>query len=133
MTNISATSKNILSTLLVGALSSKEVGERLSVKTVVVTGSLAGLKKNGLVEVKTLGLLSLTEAGKKLVAPVEVVATTMKRKGAVKAAAAAIIASMPAASRKDICAKLMADLEMSMAQASTYHYNLTGSHGMWNQ
>lgn len=135
MTNLSTTSKNIMSALLAGAILSKEVAAKLDVKTVVVTGSLAGLKKNGFVEVMTDNKLSLTEKGRKLVAPVvEVVSTTFSRKGDKKAAAAAIVAALGAgATRKDIMARLMSDLSMSSAQASTYHYNLTGDNGMWNK
>lgn len=131
--NLSTTSKNIMTTLLAGAALSKDVATTLGVKTVVVTGSLAGLKKNGFVEI-TDGKLSLTEAGRKLVAPVEVVATVMSRKGDKKAAAAAIVASFgPGATRKDIVSRLISQLAMSPAQASTYHYNLVGSKGMWNK
>lgn len=133
MTNLSTTSKNIMTALLTGALLSKEVADSLGVKTTVVTGSLAGLKKNGFVEV-TDSKLSLTEAGRKLVAPVvEVVSTTLSHKGDKKVAAARIIGTMPGASRKDIIARFVADLGMSGAQASTYHYNLTGKNGMWNK
>lgn len=131
--NLSTTSKNIMTTLLAGAALSKDVATTLNVKTVVVTGSLAGLKKNGFVEI-TDSKLSLTEAGRKLVAPVEVVATTFSRKGDKKAAAAAIVASFgPGATRKDIVNRLISQLAMSPAQASTYHYNLVGSKGMWNK
>jgi DNA-binding MarR family transcriptional regulator len=131
--NLSTTSKNIMTTLLAGAALSKDVAATLNVKTVVVTGSLAGLKKNGFVEI-TDSKLSLTEAGRKLVAPVEVVSTTMSRKGDKKAAAAAIVAALGAnAARKDIVNRLMSQLAMSAAQASTYHYNLVGSKGMWNK
>lgn len=131
--NLSTTSKNIMTTLLAGAALSKDVAATLNVKTVVVTGSLAGLKKNGFVEI-TDSKLSLTEAGRKLVAPVEVVSTTMSRKGDKKAAAAAIVAALGAnAARKDIVSRLMSQLAMSAAQASTYHYNLVGSKGMWNK
>ena len=131
--NLSTTSKNILSALLAGSALSKDVAAKLDVKTVVVTGSLAGLKKNGFVEIVD-GKLNLTAAGKKLVAPVEVVSTTFSRKGDKKAAAAAIIASLgPGATRKDIVSRLMSQLSMSAAQASTYHYNLVGSRGMWNK
>ena len=134
MTNISATSKNILSALLAGSILSKEVAVKLDVKTTVVTGSLAGLKKNGFVEVLTDSKLSLTEKGRKLVAPVvQVVATTFSRKGDKKAAAAAIIAAMPGSARKAIMARLTSELSMSAAQASTYHYNLAGNNGMWNK
>jgi DNA-binding MarR family transcriptional regulator len=131
--NLSTTSKNIMTALLAGAALSKDIAAKLEVKTVVVTGSLAGLKKNGFVEI-TDSKLSLTEAGRKLVAPVEVVSTTFSKKGDKKAAAAAIIASLGAnATRKDIVSRLMSQLAMSAAQASTYHYNLAGSKGMWNK
>jgi DNA-binding MarR family transcriptional regulator len=131
MTNLSATAKNIMTTLLAGSFLSKEVATKLEVATTVVTGSLAGLKKNGFVEVLADNKLQLTAAGKKLVAPVEVVSTVMGRKGDKKAAAAAIVAAMPGASRKDIMARLMNHLGMSSTQASTYHYNLTGNRGIW--
>jgi DNA-binding MarR family transcriptional regulator len=133
MTNISATSKNIMSALLAGSILSKEVAAKLEVKTVVVTGSLAGLKKNGFVEVLTDGKLHLTDAGRKIVAPVEVVSTTFTKKGDKKAAAARIVAAMPGSSRKAIMTRLMAELGMSSTQASTYHYNLAGDKGMWNK
>ena len=128
--NLSTTSKNIMTALLAGAALSKDIAAKLEVKTVVVTGSLAGLKKNGFVEI-TDSKLSLTEAGRKLVAPVEVVATTFSRKGDKKAAAAAIIAAMPGASRKAIMTRLMAEIGMSSTQASTYHYNVCGANGIW--
>lgn len=131
MTNLSTNSKNILTALLAGAILSKEVAEKLEVKITVVTGSLAGLKKNGFVTVLEDKRVELTAEGRKLVAPVEVVSTTFSKKGDKKVAAARIIGTMPGASRKDIMKRLMDDLSMSSAQASTYHYNLTGNNGMW--
>jgi hypothetical protein len=140
---VSATSRNIMAALIAGAALSKDVAASLNVKTVVVTGSLAGLKKNGFVEVQSDGKLVLTVAGMQLVSPapvappaaapgVTVVATTVQRKGAMKAAAAAIVTRLgDAASRKDIVTAFKAELAMSDAQASTYHYNLCGSKGMW--
>jgi len=136
---VSATSRNIMTALVAGAALSKDVATTLNVKTVVVTGSLAGLKKNGYVEVQADGKLVLTVAGMQLVspapaapAPVTVVATTVQRKGAMKAAAAAIVTRMGAgALRKDIVTAFQSELAMSAAQASTYHYNLCGANGMW--
>ena len=93
MTNLSENTKTILTTLLGGALLSKEVAEKMGVKTVVVTGSLATLKKAGFVDVVD-SKLTLTDAGRKIVAPVEVVSTTISRKGDKKAAAAAIVMEM---------------------------------------
>jgi hypothetical protein len=140
---VSATSRNIMTALVAGAALSKDVATSLNVKTVVVTGSLAGLKKNGYVEVQADGKLALTVAGMQFISPaaatpapaapgVTVVSTTINRKGAMKAAAAAIVTRLGAtASRKDIVAAFKAELAMSDAQASTYHYNLCGANGMW--
>lgn len=131
MTNLSTTSKNIMTALLAGSFLSKEVAAKLNVNTTVVTGSLAGLKKNGFVEI-TNSKLSLTAKGRALVAPVSVEAVRYVRKGDKKEAASRIINGLgPGATRKDIMARLMSELGMSSAQASTYHYNLTGNHGMW--
>lgn len=140
--NLSTNSRNIMLALVAGAMASKDVAASLNVATPVVTGSLAGLKKNGFVEVTADGKLTLTVAGMTLVrpAPVEaapvagvtVVATTLSKKGDKKVAAAAIVARLGAtATRKDIVAAFKAELGMSDAQASTYHYNLCGAHGLW--
>lgn len=145
MTNqVSETSLRIMGCLLAGPVAAKDVAEKLNVKTVVVTGSLAGLKKAGYVEM-ALGKMNLTEEGAKIVRPaapekkaeepavgVTVVTTTIAKKGDKKAQAAAIVKRLgETAARKDVVAAFMAELSMSKAQASTYHYNLCGSQGIW--
>ena len=128
--NLSENSKNILSIVALADLTSKEVAEQMKVALPVVTGSLAGLKKNGFIVVED-SKLKATEAGREFVG-IKVVATTIK-KGDRKAQAVAILKSMAAdASRKDIMERFMKELDMSKAQASTYHYNLTGKRGIWN-
>lgn len=63
---LNANAALILSTIANGATSSKEVAEQMDVKTAVVTGNMASLKKHNLIEVNE-GVLSLTKAGKKFV------------------------------------------------------------------
>lgn len=138
-TTVSASSRNILTALANGPKMSKDVATELNVKTVVVTGSLASLKKSGFVEVQSDGKLTLTASGIQLVAPVVVnpvagvtVVSTIAHKGDKKNAARAIVASFPAGTaRKDIMAAFKAQLGMSDAQASTYHYALCGQNGIW--
>lgn len=128
--NLSETSKNILTVIVNGEMSAKDVATQLNVKVPVVTGSLAGLKKGGFVVVEN-GMLKATETARELMG-IKVVAATIK-KGDRKAQAVAILKSMAAdASRKDIMERFMKELDMSKAQASTYHYNLCGSKGIWN-
>lgn len=128
--NLSETSKNILALVAVNELAAKDVAAQLNVNVPVVTGSLAGLKKGGFVVVED-GKLKATDAGRELVG-IKVVAATIK-KGDRKAQAVVILKSMPVdASRKDIMERFMKELDMSKAQASTYHYNLCGVRGIWN-
>lgn len=142
--NVSENARNIMTALLAGDKMSKDVAEELSLKVPTVTGSLAGLKKNGFVEVLADGKLTLTVAGRQVVepvivapapteaAPVVVVSTTFSKKGDKKAAANAIVERLgTTASRKEIVAAFVAELGMSPMQASTYHYNLCGAKGMW--
>jgi DNA-binding MarR family transcriptional regulator len=146
--NVSTPSRNIMTALVAGPKASKQVAAELNVKVVQVTGSLAALKKNGFVEVRADGLLVLTTAGMQLVAPaptepvvaqptveapvVVAAPVVIARKGALKAQAAAIVARLGEGStRKAIVTAFMTELNMSAAQASTYHYNLCGDNGMW--
>lgn len=124
--------KAILMAIANGDSSAKDVAAHLNVKVPVVTGSLATLKKGGFVEVVE-GALKATDAGRAEIGMTVVSTKVAGKKGARKAQAVAIIASMPAAaSRKDVMARLMSEMSMSAAQASTYHYAICGSKGIWN-
>lgn len=136
---LSVSATVILTHLLAGAALSKSVAQTTGLALPVVTGSLAGLKKNGFVEVLDNKQLQLTQAGRILVSPpvavVEyakpAVVVTKRSKGDVKAKAAAIVAEEVGSKRAVIVKRFVEELGMSLQGASTYHYNLVGSKGRW--
>ena len=139
-TQISANSKSIMTALLAGPALSSAVASSTGLAVPVVTGSLAGLKKNGFVEVLSTKELKLTKAGIQVLTPhraiVEVanralaVAVT-RNKGDVKAKAAAIVAQEVGSKRAVIVKRFIDELGMSPQGASTYHQNLCGRSGKW--
>lgn len=131
-TQLSTNSKSILTALLAGPALSSVVAGATGLAVPVVTGSLAGLKKNGFVEVLPTKELKLTQAGVQLMTPAQVVAAVAARsKGDVKAAAAAIVAEEVGSKRAVIVKRFVDELGMSPQGASTYHYNLVGNKGRW--
>lgn len=141
---LSDNNKAIMTALVAGPALSKDVAAVAGLALPVVTGSLAGLKKNGFVEVLDSKELKLTEAGIQILNPpraiIEVAQPTLKgpvelpkrSKGDRKAAAVKIVESMPAGSKRaDIVKRFMSELGMSAQGASTYHYMLCGQRGKW--
>lgn len=137
---ISANSKSIMSALLAGPALSSAVAGATGLAVPVVTGSLAGLKKNGFVEVLPTKELKLTQAGILVMNPpraiIEVANAVLanavaRSKGDVKARAAAIVAQEAGSKRAVIVKRFIEELGMSPQGASTYHYNLAGSKGRW--
>jgi hypothetical protein len=130
---LSVNSKSIMTALLAGPALSSTVAGAIGLAVPVVTGSLAGLKKNGFVEVLPTKELKLTQAGIQLLTPAQaaVAVTAARSKGDVKAAAAAIVAEEVGSKRPVIVKRFVNELGMSPQGASTYHYNLVGSKGRW--
>lgn len=137
---LSINSKSILTALLPGPASSSNVAATTGLAVPVITGSLAGLKKNGFVEVLDSKELKLTQAGIQLLTPAQAiieyakpkaVAATGRSKGDVKAKAAAIVAEEVGSKRAVIVKRFIDELGMSPQGASTYHYNLVGNKGRW--
>lgn len=137
---LSVNSKSIMTALLAGPALSSAVAGTTGLAVPVVTGSLAGLKKNGFVEVLPTKELKLTQAGIKLLTPAEAVVEVAKRKevatvgrskGDVKAAAAVIVAEEVGSKRAVIVKRFIDELGMSPTGASTYHYNMCGNKGRW--
>ncbi len=136
---LSTNSKSIMSALLTGPALSSSVAATTGLAVPVVTGSLAGLKKNGFVEVLATKELSLTKAGIQVLTPAQAVieyakpqlTATIRRKGDDKAAAAAIAAEEVGSKRAVIVKRFIDELGMSPQKASTYHYNLCGNNGRW--
>lgn len=127
---LSINSKSILTALLAGPALSSVVAGATGLAVPVVTGSLAGLKKNGFVEVLPTKELKLTQAGIKLMTPAQAAAAA-RNKGDVKAKAAAIVAEEVGSKRAVIVKRFVDELGMSPQGASTYHYNLVGNKGRW--
>lgn len=138
-TQLSVSAAVILNHLLVGPTLSKSVAKATGLALPVVTGSLAGLKKNGFVEVLDDKKLKLTAAGILIVSPAKATieyakptAVTAKRsKGDVKAAAVKIVQEEEGSKRAVIVKRFIDELGMSPQGASTYHYNLVGNKGRW--
>ena len=137
---LSISSNLILKHLLAGAALSKDVASATGLAVPVVTGSLAGLKKNGFVEVLATRELKLTQAGIQVLTPAQAiieyakpqaVAATGRSKGDVKAKAAAIVAEEVGSKRAVIVERFVRELGMSPQGASTYHYMLCGQRGKW--
>ena len=137
-TQLSVNSKSIMTALLAGPALSSAVAGTTGLAVPVVTGSLAGLKKNGFVEVLPTKQLKLTQAGIQVLTPAQAVveyakpqAAATRSKGDVKAAAAAIVAEEVGSKRAVIVKRFVDELGMSPQGASTYHYNLVGNKGRW--
>lgn len=137
---LSVNSKAIMTALLPGPGTSFEVAGTTGLTVPVVTGSLAGLKKNGFVEVLSTKELKLTRAGIQVLTPAQaiveyakpqVVAATGRSKGDVKAKAAVIAAEEVGSKRAVIIKRFIAEIGMSPQGASTYHYMLCGERGKW--
>ena len=137
---LSTNSKSIMSALLAGPALSSSVAATTGLAVPVVTGSLAGLKKNGFVEVLATKELKLTKVGIQVLTPAQAiveyarpqaVAATGRSKGDVKAAAAAIVAEEVGSKRAVIVKRFVDELGMSPQGASTYHYMLCGQRGKW--
>lgn len=136
---LSLSANLIMKSLQAGPARSAAVAANTGLAVPVVTGSLAGLKKSGFVEVLPTKELSLTKAGIQVLTPAQAVieyakpqAVAARRKGDVKARAAAIVASMPDGSKRaDIVKRFIDELGMSPQGASTYHYMLCGQRGKW--
>lgn len=131
-TQLSVNTKAILTHLLAGPASCKAVAGAIGLAVPVVSGSLAGLKKGGFVEILPSKELSLTMVGIQLIAPDKVTPVKVGSKGERKAAARKIVDSIPAGSKRAVYMKrFMDDLGISSAGASTYHYNHVGKNGKW--
>ena len=137
---LSISSNLIMKHLLAGEALSKDVALATGLALPVVTGSLAGLKKNGFVEVLPTKQLKLTQVGIQVLTPAQAiieyakpqaVAATGRSKGDVKAKAAAIVAEEVGSKRAVIVERFVRELGMSPQGASTYHYNLVGNKGRW--
>ena len=138
-TQLSTNSKSIMSALLAGPALSATVATSLGLSVPVVTGSLAGLKKGGFIEVLPTKELKLTQAGIQLLTPAQAIieyakpksVASTRSKGDVKARAAAIVAEEVGSKRAVIVKRFVDDLGMSPQGASTYHYMLCGQRGKW--
>ena len=138
-TQLSVSAAVIMNHLLAGPALSKAVAKTTGLALPVVTGSLAGLKKNGFVEVLDNKQLKLTDAGVLIVSPAKAVVeyakpvavVTKRNKGGVKAAAVAIVLEEEGSKRAVIVKRFINELGMSPQGASTYHYNLVGNKGRW--
>lgn len=138
-TQLSVSAAVIMNHLLVGPALCKSVAKATGLTLPVVTGSLAGLKKNGFVEVLDDKKLKLTAAGVLIVSPAKAVieyakpvaVATKRSKGDVKAAAVAIVLEEEGSKRAVIVKRFIEELGMSPQGASTYHYNLVGNKGRW--
>ena len=139
-TQLSVSAAVIMNHLLAGPALSKTVAKTTGLALPVVTGSLAGLKKNGFVEVLDNKQLKLTAAGVLIVSPAKAVieyakpvaaVVTKRNKGDVKAAAVAIVLEEEGSKRAVIVKRFINELGMSPQGASTYHYMLCGSRGKW--
>lgn len=138
-TQLSDNNKAIMQALLAKPATSSHVASVLGVSVPKVTGSLAGLKKMGFVEVLPTKELTLTKAGIQVLTPAQAVieyakpAATIasRRKGDVKALAQQIVNSIPPGSKRAVYIKAFMDAGMSAAGASTYHNNLVGKKGRW--
>lgn len=157
MNSLNTTQTGILSQVAAGHNTLADVAEQLGVKTQVVTGNLASLKKRHLVEYSD-GHLSLTEEGAELVedkevevavaAPVvesaeEVIEAIIKTVVAEVAAkkekpvkvtkkqqAVGIIESMAGARRKDIVAELVSVMDITANNAGAYIQNHRAEQGI---
>ena len=135
---LSISSNLIMKHLLAGAALSKDVASATGLAVPVVTGSLAGLKKNGFVEVLPTKQLKLTQAGIQVLTPAQAiieyakpVVVAARSKGDVKAAAVRIAAEEVGSKRAVIVKRFIDELGMSPQGASTYHYNMCGNKGRW--
>lgn len=135
---LSISSNLIMKHLLAGEALSKDVATATGLALPVVTGSLAGLKKNGFVEVLPTKQLKLTQAGIQVLTPAQAiieyakpVVVAARSKGDVKAAAARIAAEEVGSKRAVIVKRFIDELGMSPQGASTYHYNMCGNKGRW--
>ena len=135
---LSISSNLIMKHLLAGAALSKDVASATGLAVPVVTGSLAGLKKNGFVEVLATKELKLTKAGIQVLTPAQAIieyarpaVVAARSKGDVKAAAVRIAAEEVGSKRAVIVKRFIDELGMSPQGASTYHYMLCGQRGKW--
>lgn len=135
---LSLSANLIMKSLQAGPARSAAVAANTGLAVPVVTGSLAGLKKSGFVEVLPTKELSLTKAGIQVLTPAQAVieyakpqAVAARRKGDDKAAAARIVAEEVGSKRAVIVKRFIEELGMSPQKASTYHYNLCGNNGRW--
>jgi predicted methyltransferase len=115
MNTLSANAKMIVTALATSANSPAKLAEQLGVKIQVVTGSMAGLKKSGIVTFSE-GVMALTAEGKKLATPAKVNKTTK----ALAIYNEGVAAKSP---RKTIITRYMNELGLSKAGASTYYQN----------
>ena len=136
--HLSISSNLIMKHLLAGEALSKDVATATGLALPVVTGSLAGLKKNGFIEVLPTKQLKLTQAGVQVLTPAQAiieyakpVVVTTRSKGDVKAAAARIAAEEVGSKRAVIVKRFIDELGISPQGASTYHYNMCGNKGRW--
>ena len=136
--HLSISSNLIMKHLLAGEALSKDVATATGLALPVVTGSLAGLKKNGFIEVLPTKQLKLTQAGVQVLTPAQAiieyakpVVVTARSKGDVKAAATRIAAEEVGSKRAVIVKRFIDELGMSPQGASTYHYNMCGNKGRW--
>lgn len=137
---LSISANLIMTHLMTGPATSKAVSTSSGLALPVVTGSLAGLKKNGFVEVLATKELKLTQAGIQILTPAQAVveyakpamAVVVKRnKGDQKAAAAKIVTEEVDSKRAVIVKRFIDEMGMSPQGASTYHYMLCGQRGKW--
>jgi DNA-binding transcriptional ArsR family regulator len=116
---LSPLSTSIIAAVLAATdkVDSKAIAATLNVKPASVSGALAALKKNEMVSINEKGIIKVLRAGKS-------VTGALKREpkaGTKIAAAKSLFMSMPGASRKDVLAKMTADLGLSAACAATYY------------
>lgn len=117
MNALSANAKLIVTALGTSTNSPAKVAEQLGVKIQVVTGSLAGLKKSGIVTFNE-GVMALTAEGQKLagVKPAKVNKTSQALSIYKEGAATK-------SPRKVVITRYMNELGLSKAGASTYYQN----------
>ena len=146
---LSTTAAGILSQVAAGVFTLPEIAEKLGVKSAVVTGNLASLKKRGLVTYED-SKLALTEAGIEANKPVsesdkvadavaaagattetetEAAAEAAPKKPKNKEIAAGIIKSMAGAPRKDVVAEIMRALDVTSNNAGAYIQNYRKANG----
>lgn len=133
LSNLNVVAAGVVAQVAAGVVTTADVAAKLGVTVQKVTGNLAVLKKHNLVTYAA-GTLTLTEDGLKLVAVAKPAPASVTAAPGVsiknKDRAGVIIEQMAGASRKDVIAAIMAELEVTANNASAYIQNYRAAHGL---